>query len=83
VRIPNGTRLGPYEIETPLGAGGMGEVYRALDRRLGRAVAVKTPASGLASDAEAVARFDRENRTIRQSSMWPSARSSAKPSSRA
>jgi hypothetical protein len=55
--------LGPYEIETPLAAGGMGEVYRALDRRLGRAVAVKTPTAGLAADPEAVARFDRENRT--------------------
>jgi serine/threonine protein kinase len=42
----------------------MGEVYRALDRRLGRAVAVKTPTAGLAADAEALARFDRENRTI-------------------
>jgi serine/threonine protein kinase len=42
----------------------MGEVYRALDRRLGRSVAVKTPTAGLAADAEAVARFDRENRTI-------------------
>jgi eukaryotic-like serine/threonine-protein kinase len=64
MRIPAGTRLGPYEIETPLAAGGMGEVYRALDRRLGRAVAVKTPTAGLAADPEAVARFDRENRTI-------------------
>ena len=55
MRIPNGTRLGPYEIETPLGAGGMGEVYRALDRRLDRSVAVKTPTAGLAADAEALA----------------------------
>jgi serine/threonine-protein kinase len=42
----------------------MGEVYRAVDRRLGRAVAAKTPAAELNADAEAVARFDRENRTI-------------------
>ena len=64
MRIPSGTRLGPYEIEAQIGAGGMGEVYRAVDRRLGRAVAVKTPAAGLTADADAVARFDRENRTI-------------------
>ncbi|MDP2321295.1 MAG: protein kinase [Acidobacteriota bacterium] len=64
MRILSGTRLGPYEIEMQIGAGGMGEVYRAVDLRLGRAVAVKTPAAGLTDDAEAVARFDRENRTI-------------------
>jgi serine/threonine protein kinase len=64
MRIPPGTKLGPYEIETPLGAGGMGEVYRAVDRRLGRSVAVKTPTAGLAADADALARFDRENRAI-------------------
>jgi serine/threonine protein kinase len=64
LRILRGTRLGPYEIESQIGSGGMGEVYRAIDRRLGRAVAVKMPTAGLAGDAEALARFDRENRTI-------------------
>jgi eukaryotic-like serine/threonine-protein kinase len=60
----SGTRLGPYEIQSPLGAGGMGEVYRALDTRLNRIVAVKILPSRLSEDHEAKERFDREARTI-------------------
>ena len=59
-----GTRLGPYEIVAPLGAGGMGEVYRARDTRLGREVAVKVLASHLVDDAELRARFEREARSV-------------------
>ena len=58
-----GTMLGPYQILGPLGAGGMGEVYRALDPRLGRVVAVKTLADSLARDDVFRARFEREART--------------------
>jgi Tol biopolymer transport system component len=59
-----GTRLGPYEIVTPLGAGGMGEVYRARDIRLERAVAVKILPLHLADRAEARERFEREAHAI-------------------
>jgi serine/threonine protein kinase/Tol biopolymer transport system component len=59
-----GTKLGPYEIQSPLGAGGMGEVYRARDTRLERIVAVKILPSHLSEDAEAKQRFDREARMI-------------------
>ena len=59
-----GTKLGPYEIQTPLGAGGMGEVYRARDTRLDRTVAVKILPSHLSEDADARQRFDREARAI-------------------
>ena len=55
-----GTRLGSYEVLAPLGAGGMGEVYRARDPRLGREIAIKVLPDRFASDAEAVARFERE-----------------------
>ena len=55
-----GTRLGSYEIVSPIGAGGMGEVYRARDEKLGREIAVKVLPENLASDAEARARFERE-----------------------
>src|SRR6476469_996266 len=57
-----GTRLGPYEIVAPLGAGGMGEVYRARDTRLGRDVAVKVLPAALATDPERLRRFEREAR---------------------
>jgi serine/threonine protein kinase/tetratricopeptide (TPR) repeat protein len=59
-----GTRLGAYEILDPLGSGGMGEVYRARDLRLGREVAVKVLPSEVASSADRLARFEREARTV-------------------
>ncbi len=59
-----GTRLGPYEIVAPIGAGGMGEVYRARDPRLGRDVAVKVLPRAAAGDDDRLARFEREARTI-------------------
>src|SRR5262250_2403462 len=58
-----GTRLGAYEILSPLGAGGMGEVYRARDGKLARDVAIKVLPADLAADAERLARFEREART--------------------
>ncbi len=64
--LPAGTKLGPYEILAPLGAGGMGEVYRARDTRLERTVAIKVLSSRLAANADALARFEREARTISQ-----------------
>ena len=60
------TRLGPYEILTPLGAGGMGEVYKARDTRLDRTVAIKILPATLAADPQFRERFDREARTISQ-----------------
>lgn len=62
--LPSGSRLGPFEITSLLGAGGMGEVYRARDTRLGREVAVKVLAPELAADADAMARFEREARAV-------------------
>ena len=59
-----GTRLGPYEILAPLGAGGMGEVYRAKDTRLGREVAIKVLPSHLAENPDALARFEREAKAV-------------------
>ena len=59
-----GTRLGPYEIVAPLDAGGMGEVYRATDTRLGRNVAIKVLPSNVAHDADRLARFEREARAV-------------------
>jgi len=62
--VTAGTKLGPYEIQSPLGAGGMGEVYRARDTRLDRTVAIKILPTHLADDIEARQRFEREARTI-------------------
>ncbi len=59
-----GSLLGPYEILSPIGAGGMGEVYRARDTRLGRDVAVKVLPPGFAADADRLRRFEREARTV-------------------
>src|SRR5579863_9510919 len=62
--LDSGTKLGPYEIQSALGAGGMGEVYRALDTRLDRTVAVKVLASHLSSSPELKQRMEREGRAI-------------------
>ncbi len=62
--ISTGSRLGPYEILAPLGAGGMGEVYRARDGKLGREVAVKVLPARLSADPEALSRFEREARAV-------------------
>jgi eukaryotic-like serine/threonine-protein kinase len=59
-----GTRLGPYEIVSALGAGGMGEVYRAMDNSLGRQVAIKVLSDAFAQDPERIARFEREAKTL-------------------
>src|SRR5688572_20974670 len=61
-----GDRLGPYEIVAPLGAGGMGEVYRARDTRLERTVAIKVLPERLGADPQFRERFSREARTISQ-----------------
>jgi serine/threonine protein kinase len=60
--LPPGRRLGPYEILSPLGEGGMGEVVKAIDTRLQRTVAVKVLPTHLASDAVRRSRFEREAR---------------------
>ncbi len=62
--LSSGTKLGPYEIQSALGAGGMGEVYRARDTRLDRTVAVKILPAHLSSNPEAKQRFEREARAI-------------------
>jgi Tol biopolymer transport system component len=62
--ISAGTRLGPYEIVGPLGAGGMGEVYRARDARLNRDVAIKVLPERVSQDADALARFEREAKSV-------------------
>src|SRR5881396_3966528 len=59
-----GTRLGPYEVVALIGAGGMGEVYRARDGKLGREVAVKVLPPGLAGNPERLARFEREAKVL-------------------
>ncbi len=62
--LETGSRLGPYEIVSPLGAGGMGEVYKARDTRLDRTVAVKVLPSHLSEDPRLRERFEREARAV-------------------
>jgi serine/threonine protein kinase len=62
--IPAGTRIGPFEILGPLGAGGMGEVYRARDGRLGRDVAIKSLRDLALADSDRIARFEREAQVL-------------------
>jgi TolB-like protein/Tfp pilus assembly protein PilF len=64
MRVSPGTRLGPFEVVAPLGAGGMGEVYRARDTRLQRDVALKLLPEALAASPDRLARFEREARTV-------------------
>ena len=61
--LPAGTHVGPYEILAPIGAGGMGEVYRARDARLGRELAIKVLPAGLGTDADRLHRFEQEARS--------------------
>src|SRR5690348_1654418 len=62
--LTSGTRLGSYEILSPLGAGGMGEVYRARDLRLDRDVAIKVLPEQFATNPESLARFEREAKAV-------------------
>src|SRR3954462_8207913 len=62
--LTSGAKLGPYEIQSPLGAGGMGEVYRARDTRLGRDVAIKVLPESLATDPDRLQRFQQEARVL-------------------
>jgi eukaryotic-like serine/threonine-protein kinase len=64
VSLALGTRLGPYEVTAQIGVGGMGEVYRATDTNLARTVAIKVLPEAVAADAERLARFDREAKTL-------------------
>src|SRR6266481_927973 len=61
--LTSGTKLGPYEIQSPLGAGGMGEVYRARDTRLDRSVAIKILSAAFSADCDRLVRFEQEARS--------------------
>ncbi len=75
--LSSGARLGPYEILSALGAGGMGEVYRATDSNLKRSVAIKVLPASVAGDAERLARFQREAEVLAASTIRTSLRSRA------
>ena len=62
--LTSGTKFGPYEIQSPLGAGGMGEVHRARDPRLGRDVAIKVVPGSFAADTERLRRFEQEAHAV-------------------
>src|SRR6266700_1583151 len=62
--LTSGAKLGPYEIQSPLGVGGMGEVYRARDTRLGRDVALKILPDSFARDEDRLHRFEQESRAV-------------------
>ncbi|PYX50832.1 MAG: hypothetical protein DMG79_04830 [Acidobacteria bacterium] len=62
--LTSGTKVGPYEIQSALGAGGMGEVYRARDTRLGRDVAIKILPESFARDTDRLHRFEQEARAV-------------------
>src|SRR4249920_804580 len=62
--LASGSRIGPYEVGAPLGAGGMGQVYRARDTQLGREVAIKALPDSMASDPERGARLQREAQVL-------------------
>src|SRR3974377_1934384 len=64
--LASGTQLGHYKIHSLIGVGGMGEVYRAVDMKLEREVAVKVLPAGLATDPERLARFEREAKVLAQ-----------------
>lgn len=64
VPLTPGTRLGPYEVGARIGAGGMGEVYKATDTNLARSVAIKVLPDAFAGDAKRLARFEREAKTL-------------------
>ena len=62
--LSSGTRIGPYEVVAAIGAGGMGQVYRARDTRLGRDVALKLLPPALSADPDRLRRFEREAKTL-------------------
>jgi serine/threonine protein kinase len=78
-----GTRIGPYELTGLVGSGGMGEVYRARDTRLGREVALKILPGSFAVDPERLARFEREARTLASLTTRTSRRSTGSRTPRA
>jgi eukaryotic-like serine/threonine-protein kinase len=72
--LASGTKLGPYEIQSPLGAGGMGEVYRARDSRLDRVVAIKVLPASFSADPDRLRRFEQEARSVaalNHPTFWP------------